>query len=133
MENFYLVKLREDLEVCEEAPVDKGDSNAGQYQERLVLPRGVRSMVLNNKTSAGMLHLVLFLWKTYLEKFESMMKVLKDTDLILLVELPLGGGFEIGFTLAVVFLTTHLPYLSQLCELCLPPNCCRGPPACVVS
>lgn len=62
-----------------------------------------------------MLHLVLFLWKTYPEKFESMMKVLKDTDLVLLVELHLGGGFEIGVTLTVMFLTTHLPYLSQLC------------------
>lgn len=56
-----------------------------------------------------MLHLVLFLRRTCPEKFESMMKVLKDTDLVLLVELPLGGGFEIEFTLAVVFLTTHLP------------------------
>lgn len=41
MENFYLVKLwlREDLEVCEEGPVGKGDSSAGQCQEGLVLPR----------------------------------------------------------------------------------------------
>lgn len=47
MENFYLVKLwlREDLEVCEEAPVDKEDSSTGQYQERLVLPRRGRSVV----------------------------------------------------------------------------------------
>lgn len=115
MENFYLVELwlREDLEVWEEGPVEKGDS--GQCQEGLVLHRGEMGAWLNNTTSAGMLHPVLFLWKTCPEKIKSTMKVLKDTDLSLLVELPLVGGFEIEFTLAVVFLTTRLLYLSQLC------------------
>lgn len=57
------------------------------------------------------------------------MKVLKDKDLVVLVDLPLGGGFELGFMLAVVFLTTYLPYLSQFCYLSLPPGCCRDLPA----
>lgn len=43
---FYLLEvwLREDL-VYEVVPVDKEDSNAGQCQEGLVLPRRGRSMV----------------------------------------------------------------------------------------
>lgn len=54
---------------------------------------------------------------------------MKVLNRVLFVELPLAGGFEIGCMLAVVFLTTHLPCLGQLCYLSLPPGCCRGPPA----
>ena len=52
--------------------------------------------------------------KTRPEKFESVMKVLEDTDLLLLTVLPLVGGLESGFKLAVMFLTTCLPYLTHV-------------------
>lgn len=42
------------------------------------------------------------------------MKVLEDTDLILLMILPLIGGLKSGFKLAVTFLPTRLPYLNKL-------------------